>query len=100
MLGDILGRLQEPGTAAGFLLERGDLALLADVNEAAMRLDLAPDAFVSLAVRRFADRADADAWLQLVAVIGRSAEQGADPGGDALAAILRRAVADVREAVS
>lgn len=96
MLGDILGRLQEKGTAAALLLGRGDLALLADVNQAAARLHLPPDAFVSLAVRRFAERADDEAWLQLVGVMGRSA----DPGGEALAAILRRAVADVGEAVS
>jgi len=96
MLGDILTRLGDPGAAETVVIEAGDLALLADVQEAAGRLDMKAGAFVSLAVSRFVERADDDAWLNLVGVIGRSET----PGLDALATILRRAVGDVREAVA
>lgn len=96
MLGDIISRLDNPGMAETAVMEVGDLALLADVQDAAGRLEMKTGAFVSLAVNRFVERADDDAWLNLVGVMGRSQT----PGLDALAAILRRAVTDAREAVA
>ncbi|MCT8973615.1 hypothetical protein [Microbaculum marinisediminis] len=96
MLGDIIARLGDKGTAEAVLIEAGELALLAEVREAARSLDMEADAFASLAVRRFVERADDDAWLHLVGVMGRSET----PGLDALSTILRRAVADAREAVA
>ncbi len=51
---------------------------------------------MSLAVGRFMERADDDAWVQLVGVMGRSEM----PGLAVLATILKRAVVDVREAVA
>ena len=96
MLGDIIARLGDKGAAEAILIEAGELALLAEVREAARSLDMEADAFASLAVRRVVERADDDAWLHLVGVMGRSET----PGLDALSTILRRAVADAREAVA
>lgn len=96
MLGDIIARLGDKGAAEAVLIEAGELALLAEVREAARSLDMEAAAFASLAVRRFVERADDDAWLHLVGVMGRSDA----PGLDALSTILRRAVADAREAVA
>ncbi len=96
MLGDIISRLDDPGAAEATLIEMGDLALLADVRAAAGLLQMSIGDFASLAVRRFAERADDDAWLHLVGVIGRSDA----PGLDALSAILKRAVSDAREAAA
>ncbi|WP_436644185.1 hypothetical protein [Microbaculum sp. FT89] len=96
MLGDIIARLGDPGAAEAILIEAGELVLLADIRDAARALDLDAGEFSALAVRRFVERADDDAWLHLVGVIGRSDA----PGLDALSAILRRAVADAREAVA
>ena len=93
MLGDIIARLGDPGAAEATLIEAGDLALLAEVRSAAGLLDMETGDFASLAVRRFLERADDDAWLQLVGVMGKSES----PGFDALSAILKRAVADARE---
>jgi len=96
MLGDIIARLHEPGAAEAALIEVGNLALLAGVRTAAGLFDLETGEFVSLAVRRFLERADDDAWLQLVGVMGKSET----PGLEALSAILRRAVADAHEAAA
>jgi len=96
MLSDIISRLDDPGVAETALIEAGDLTLLADVQDAAGRLDLETGEFMSLAVRRFMERADDDAWVQLVGVMGRSET----PGLVVLSTILKRAVVDVREAVA
>ena len=96
MLGDIIARLHEPGAAEAALIEAGDLALLADVRTAAGLIGMETGEFVSLAVRRFLERADDEAWLQLVGVMGKSET----PGLEALTAILRRAVGDAREAAA
>lgn len=95
MLGDLITRLDDPGLAEQTLIEAGELALLADVRAAAgqLRLDVGP--FASLAVRRFTERADEEAWVQLIGVLRKSDV----PGLAALSAILRRAVEDVRESV-
>jgi len=93
MLGDIIARLEDYGTAEAVLVEAGDLALLADVRAAADHLGMETGRFVSLAVRRYLDRADDDAWLRLAGVMGRSDT----PGLAAVSTILRQAVADARE---
>ncbi len=93
MLGDFIARIDEPFIAEQALIEAGELALLANVSEAAGQLGFEVAPFIALAVRRFIERADDEAWLQLVGVMGKSEE----PGHAALAAILRRAVKDVRE---
>lgn len=95
MFGDLIQRLDHPGTAEAVLIEAGDLVLLADMRDAATRLGMETGDFVSLAIRRFLERADDEAWLQIVGAMGRSQT----PGLAALTSILRRAVADVREAV-
>ncbi len=76
MLGDIISHLDDPGVAEATLIEAGDLALLADVRNAAGQLELRTGDFMSLAVRRFMERADDDAWVQLVGVMGRSEMPG------------------------
>jgi hypothetical protein len=96
MLGDIIARLDDPGSAEAALIEAGDLMLLTDVAAAANALGMKTGDFAALAVRRFVERADDDRWLQLIGVMGRSER----PGLDALSAILKAAVADVREAVA
>jgi hypothetical protein len=93
MLGDIIARLDDPGLAEQALVEAGELALLADVSEAAGQLGFEVGPFIALAIRRFTERADDEAWVQLIGVIGKSET----PGFAALSAILRRAVQDVRE---
>lgn len=94
MLGDIIAKLDDSVTAEAVIIEAGDLALLDEVREAAALLDMDVGTFSGLAARRFVDRADADAWLHLVGAMGRSDR----PGLDALRVILKRAVADAREA--
>lgn len=96
MLSDIIARFGDPGVAESTLVEAGNLALLADVREAASQLDLETGDFMSLAVRRFMERADDDAWVQLVGAMGRSET----PGLEVFSTILKRAVVDVREAVA
>lgn len=96
MLADIISRLGEPGAAEAAVIESGDLTLLADIRAASAGLGMDAGEFASLAVRRFADRADDDAWLQLISATNRSET----PGLTTLTVILRRAVADAREAVA
>lgn len=93
MLGDIIGRIDDPIVAEQALMETGELALLSDVTHAARLLDLEVGRFIALAIRRFVERADDDAWLQLVGAMGKSEE----PSNAAISAILRRAVKDVQE---
>ena len=95
MLGELIGRLDQPGIAEAALVETGDLVLLAGVAEAAERLDLSTGAFASLAVRRFVERASDEDWLQLAGAMSREEA----PGLAALRKILARAVQDAREAV-
>jgi hypothetical protein len=96
MLGDLIASLDRPGQAEAAVVETGDLALLADVQGAAGVLGMSTGEFASLAVRRFIERADDETWTSLIGVMGRREE----PGLAALSAILKRAVADVREAVA
>jgi hypothetical protein len=95
MLGELMQRLDDPGTAEAVLIEMGDLVLLAEIRAATDRLGMETGDFVTLAIQRFLERADNEAWLQIVGAMGRSQT----PGLAALSWILRRAVADVREAV-
>lgn len=94
MLGELIGRLDQPGIAEAALVEAGDLVLLAGVTEAAGLLGLSTGAFASLAVRRFVERATDEDWLQLTGAMGREAA-----GLAALRTILARAVEDAHEAV-
>ena len=96
MLGTLIMRLHEPGTAEETLVAAGDLLLLAALSDAAARLNLSTGDFASLAIHRFVERADDDEWLQLTTVMDRTEE----PGVAALRAILSRAVADSRAAMS
>jgi len=85
--------LEEPGGVETFLLNSGNLSQLADVSEAAELIGLSSGEFASLSVRRFLDRASPDDWASLTSAINN----GDDAMGSAIAVILRRAVADVKE---
>jgi len=95
MLGELIGRLDQPGIAEAALVDTGDLVLLAGVAEAAELFDLSTGAFTSLAVQRFVERATDEDWLQLAGAMSREEA----PGLAALRTILTRAVRDAREAV-
>lgn len=96
MLGTLIMRLSEPGTAEETLVAAGDLPLLAALSDAAERLNLSAGEFAALAVHRFVERADDQDWLQLNVVMNRTGE----PGLDVLRAILRRSTDDLRESAA
>ena len=84
MLGELIGQLDDPETAAAVVatLEpqaRDDLTRRAD------SLSMSVEAFVSGAVHEFVERADDDLWFQLITVIRKSE----DPGLAAVQTILR-----------
>ena len=77
MLGDVLARLDDDGTAAELLLGLGDLTLLAAVRQqaAAEGVDLAT--YTRVAVQRYAAGASDEEWITLMGVIGRATDPGA-----------------------
>ncbi len=94
MLGELVGSLREPGVAEATLVEAGQLALIARLNEAAGRLDTDPGDLASYIVRTWLARADDDAWLRLVGVMNRSEV----PGLAAVVLMLEQALAELDEA--
>ena len=88
-----LAVLEEPGGLETVLLNAGEMPLLAEVKEAAEKLELAPGAFASLAIRRFIERAANEDWAALTS----RANANADAMGSVVATILRKAVGDVEE---
>ncbi len=92
MLGDFIARIDEPFIAEQALIEAGELALLADVSEAAGQLGFEVAPFTRWLFAGSPNE-PTKAWVQLIGVIGKSET----PGFAALSAILRRAVQDVRE---
>lgn len=85
--------LEQPGGLETVLLNAGDIQLLAEINEAADKLRMAPNAFASLAIRRFMERAGDEDWASLTS----DANRNADALGSVVATILRKAVDDVKE---
>ena len=88
-----LAVVEEPGGLETLLLNAGEMRLLAAVNEAADKLQLAPGAFASLAIRRFIERADHEDWASLTS----RANADTDAMGSVVTAILQKAVGDVKE---
>ncbi|MEZ5862938.1 MAG: peptidylprolyl isomerase [Geminicoccaceae bacterium] len=79
------------GVAEAALIEAGELALLARLNDAAGRLDTDPAGLASYIVRTWLTRADDEAWLRLIGVMNRSEM----PGLAALALMLGQALAEL-----
>ena len=96
LTGDDLSALSQPGGFQEMLIGVGEFQLIGDVNDAAAQLGLAPEMFASTAVRRFLERADDDAWTSLLSRLHDSSA----PMAMAVAVILHRAVADVKEVCS
>lgn len=93
MIGGKLEWLQAPGNAEEALLGGGDLALVAQSRECAEQIGMELGDFAALAVSRFVTRADDEAWTGLISAMNASTA----PSDAAIATIMRRAVADVRE---
>lgn len=91
MLGSIVQNLGAPGVAQAALIEAGELALLARVDDAASLLDTEPGELAAYIARRWLAVADDEAWLRLVSVIGRSQQ----PALAALVMMLEQGLAEL-----
>jgi hypothetical protein len=87
-LGTLIRRLEHDGDAATALAELGDLALLAAVQDVGENYDETPGAYVAGAVRRFANQASSDEWLELMTALARAD----DPARCALERMVRWAL--------
>lgn len=91
MLGELVGRLAEPGVAEAALVEASELGLLARLNEAAVMLGAEVGDVASHIVRTWLAQADDEAWVQLIGVVNRSDA----PGLAALVLMLEQALAEL-----
>ncbi|HRY26050.1 MAG: hypothetical protein H6852_07290 [Geminicoccaceae bacterium] len=91
MMGELVGRLTEPGVAEATLIEAGELGLLARLSNAAGMLDADIGDLTSHIVRTWLARADDEAWVQLIGVMNRSAV----PGLAALVLMVEQALAEL-----
>ena len=91
---DDLHALKQPGVFQEMLISAGDYRLIGEVCDAADLLEVPSHRFAALAVQRFLERADDDAWTDL---LSRMRDSNA-PMPAAISFILRKAVADVEEA--
>ncbi len=94
MMGELVKGLAEPGVAEASLVEAGELALLARLNDAAGRLASDPGDLASYIVRTWLARADDEAWVRLIGVVNRSEV----PGLAAVVMMLEQALAELDEA--
>ncbi|MGH6955342.1 MAG: hypothetical protein ACREEW_01600 [Caulobacteraceae bacterium] len=83
MLGDLIAQLHRPDLAQDVLATLGP-ELAGELERRAAAAGMSTPDFVAGAVREFVERADDDAWFQLLTVI-RKAE---DPGLAAVQTIL------------
>lgn len=95
MIGSLLAEMESPESVLRKLSAVDDPDLIADAQAGAALLGVDIGRFTLLSVRRFAERADAEAWTTLMSAMNRSE----DPGSEALRMILRRAADDVRSAL-
>ncbi|MGE0565953.1 MAG: hypothetical protein AB7O50_15725 [Pseudolabrys sp.] len=84
LLGDLIGRFEDEAIAATALLSLNDLALTAQVLEAAAREDMSPGEFASAAVQNFSASAGDEDWVTALGQMSRTD----DPGTE----LLRRAL--------
>ena len=90
LLGDMLATLGEETAAAETLMALGDLTLMVDLDAAARRAGESTASYAVRAVRRFADRADDESWLDLMSTLERARDPAAACLGRMLAWSLRR----------
>lgn len=93
MLHDVLENMRGPGDIERAIMHAGGLTLLADASRCADVIGRSTSAFAVLAMQRFMDRADDEAWTGLVSAMNGSEH----PADEAVAVIVRKAVADIRE---
>lgn len=94
MLGDTVKRLAEPGVAEATLIEAGELALLARLEQAAPMLGTTAGELAAFVVRRWLAAAADDDWLRLLGVMGRSDQ----PGLAAIVLMLEQALGELEAA--
>jgi hypothetical protein len=87
MLGNILGGLTNPASAAQVLADIADEPLLERVKAAADENSVTSGTFVAATVRHLLDYGSEEIWLDLVSKMANSAQ----PGAAALHAILAHA---------
>jgi hypothetical protein len=85
LLGDLIATLEDERVAMEALMELDDLALAHRAGEAAREGALDIGSFVSIAVRRYLNRAPHDEWTSLMSAMERS--------DNPASALLRRALA-------
>ncbi|MGD9879055.1 MAG: hypothetical protein AB7F22_24025 [Reyranella sp.] len=90
LLGDMLAALGDETEAASTLMALGDLKLMVALDGAAHRAGETTASYAVRAVRRFADQADDDAWLDLMGALERADDPAAACLGRMLAWSLRR----------
>jgi hypothetical protein len=72
LLGDLIASLDDAYVAEEVLMGLGDLALMRRASDAARENDLDLGASVSIAVRRYLNRAPPDEWTSLMSAMERS----------------------------
>ena len=89
LMGDLLAGLSAEATAAETLMALGDLRLMVGVDAAARMSGETTAAYAARAVRRFADHADDEAWLDIMSALQRADDPAATCLGRMLAWSLR-----------
>jgi hypothetical protein len=76
LLGDLLARFADEGTAAEAILALGDLTLLASVREEAQARGVEIGVFAAGAVRQYAAQASDEEWVTLLGAMNRDPDPG------------------------
>jgi hypothetical protein len=76
LLGDLMAQLEDETVAAETLLAIDDLALSAQVAEAAAREGIGTGAYIVACIGRFANRASDEDWITLLGQMGKSDAPG------------------------
>lgn len=88
MLGELIAKLEQPGTAMA-VLSSLNAGLVEKVGCRADAASMTPADFVAGAIREFVERGNDDLWFQLLTVIRRAE----DPSLEAIRTILEWVVA-------
>jgi hypothetical protein len=88
MLGELIAKLDRPGTAMA-VLSSLDASLAEEIARRAAAVSMTTADFAAGAVREFVERGDDDLWFQLLTVIRRAE----DPSLEAIRTILQWVVA-------
>jgi hypothetical protein len=88
MLGELIAKLDRPGTAMA-VLSSLDASLAEEIARRAAAVSMTTADFAAGAVREFIERGDDDLWFQLLTVIRRAE----DPSLEAIRTILQWVVA-------